>query len=106
MKIELEQKDMQAIAQEVAEMIKPLLAGCNGKGKDDDVVFDVSGLAEYLKVDKSWVYKQVSLKTIPFFKAGKFTRFRRPDIDKWVDKKTVKPIPLLSSHLRLVNSRR
>ena len=99
MKTELEQKDIQAIAHKVVEMIKPLL-DCNGKDKSDDVIFDVPGLAKYLQVDESWAYKQVSLKTIPYFKAGKYTRFRKTAIDRWIDKESVRPIP----PLRLVSN--
>lgn len=100
MKTELEKEDIQAIAREVVERINALLAN---KGKDEeDTVFNVPRLAEYLRVDKSWVYKQVSLKTIPYFKTGKYTKFKKSVIDKWIEKKTINPIP----PLRLVHNNR
>lgn len=92
MRTELENDDIKAIAQTVVEMLRPILSG-KGNSRSDDVIFDVPGLAEYLKVDDSWVYKQVSLKTIPYFKNGKYTRFRKSAIDKWIDSQTVKPEP-------------
>lgn len=94
MKFEIEPQDIEAIAQRVSEIIKPMLthhAGTNEK----DFVFDVKGLSEYLHVNPSWVYKQVSLKAIPYFKAGKFPRFRKREIDKWTESKAVRPIPSL-----------
>lgn len=90
MKSELEEKDIEAIAEKVAEKLRPVLCG---KGKDaaEDTIFDVPGLADYLKVDPSWVYKQVSFKAIPHFKNGKYTRFRKSAIDKWIDSQTISP---------------
>jgi excisionase family DNA binding protein len=96
MKIEIESQDIEAIAQRVAEIIKPMLthpAGSNEK----DTVFDVKGLGEYLHVDTSWVYKQVSLRTIPFLKAGRYTRFRKRDIERWMESQARKPIPVLKT---------
>ena len=97
MRIETEPQDIEAIAQRVSETLKPLiLRSDRGKGDDDSLqIFDVNGLAEYLQVTPSWVYKQVSLKTIPYFKVGKYLRFRRKEIDKWVETKTVRPVPAL-----------
>jgi excisionase family DNA binding protein len=93
-KFEIEPQDIQAIAQKVSELLKPLLSRIEGRD-DKDPIFDVKGLAEYLHVDLSWVYKQVSLKTIPFFKTGKYTRFRKKDIDRWIENQTARPIPTM-----------
>jgi excisionase family DNA binding protein len=94
MKIELEQQDIEAVAQKVSELLKPLLAG-NSRNEDKDTVLTPETLADYLQVDISWVYKQVSLKTIPSFKSGKYTRFKKSVIDKWIETQTVRPIPSL-----------
>lgn len=98
MKTHLEPEDIQAIAEAVTEMIKPLLSN-NARERTEDAIFTPESLAEYLQVDTSWVYKQVSLKTIPYFKSGKYTRFKKSAIDKWIDNKSVRPIP----HLKVVN---
>jgi len=86
------------IAQRVVELLRPLLPG-NGKA-EPDTIFTPETLAEYLQVDTSWVYKQVSLKAIPYFKTGKYTRFRKSAIDKWIETQTVRPL----SPLRLVKN--
>ena len=75
-------------------MLKPHLS--NNKNHEDDTIFDVKGLAAYLKMDISWVYKQVSKKTIPYFKSGKYNLFRKSEIDKWIAERTIKPVPKLS----------
>ena len=80
------------IADRVIEKLKPLLSG---NGKQDDIIFTPETLAECLQVDTSWVYKQVSLKAIPYFKTGKYTRFKKAVIDKWIETQAVRPIPPL-----------
>lgn len=90
MKIELELTDIEAIAKKVTEVIKPLIPR-TGVFQQDSVM-SVQDLCQYLKVDESWVYKQVSLKKIPFFKAGKYTRFKKSRIDRWIDENDVKPL--------------
>ena len=93
MKFEVESQDIEAIAQRISEIIKPLLL--HEKQDEKDIIFDVSGLSEYLHVNPSWVYKAISLKTIPYFKAGKFPRFRKREIDRWTESKAVRPVPSL-----------
>lgn len=96
MKFEIESQDVEAIARRVAEILKPLLthpAGSNEK----DVVFDVKGLADYLRVKESWVYQQVHTRSLPCFKMGKYPRFKKAQIDKWMESKAVRPIPALTA---------
>jgi excisionase family DNA binding protein len=95
MKSELEQEDIELIAQRVIEKLKPLLWNNGKREGGEDIIFTVESLSQYLQVDTSWIYKAVSLKTVPYFKNGKYTRFRKREIDKWIDAQTVKPIPQL-----------
>lgn len=94
MRTQLEPDDIQAIAAAVMEMLKPVLSG-NSNQIDQVIIFTPETLAKYLQVDISWVYKQVSLKTIPYFKSGKYTRFKKALIDKWIETQTVRPLPPL-----------
>ena len=75
MKIEIEPQDIEAIAQRVSDILRPTLArierGCDG-ANGSDVILDVKGLAEYLQVTSSWIYRQVSLRGISHFKVGKY----------------------------------
>ena len=100
MKLNLEREDLKSISKDVADTLKPLLKN-NKKNGDRDIVFDVKGLSGYLKVNESWVYNQVHLKTIPYFKCGKYTRFKKSNIDKWIDSETIQAVPALL----LVNNR-
>lgn len=103
MKIEVEPEDIEAIAQRVSDILRPMLAriergdGTNGS----EAILDVKGLAEYLHVTPSWIYKQASLKAIPYFKTGKYPRFRKKEVDKWIESQTTRPIP----SLKLVKTR-
>ena len=88
MRTELEQQDIEAIAQRVAEIITPVLARAS-KGKGEDTILDVQGLADYLKVDSSWIYKQVQYGSLPHTKMGKYLRFSRVTIDKHLERSTI-----------------
>ena len=101
MQIKLDQEDLKLIAREVVKTLKPLLEN-NKQSCESDPVFGVEELAAYLKVKKTWVYKQVSLKTIPHFKSGKYPRFKKSAIDRWISSETIQAVPAVS----LVNSRR
>jgi excisionase family DNA binding protein len=87
MKMALEQADIEAIA----DLLKPMIATM-GRGEQQDAIFDVLSLAKYLGVEPSWVYKQVSLKSIPYCKVGKYTKFRKKDIDKWLEARMYRPL--------------
>lgn len=78
MKVEFYPQDIEAIARQVVEAIRPMLLA--GKDKKDDAIFDVQGLADYLKVHPSWVYKNAA--NIPHFKSGKYLRLRNP---QWIN---------------------
>ena len=91
--LELPNELVDQIVTQVVERLKPMLSG---KNQTADVVYDVKELSQYLRVDKSWVYNQVHQNIIPYFKCGKYTRFRKSKIDTWIDKETVNPISLVS----------
>ena len=81
MKLEIEQEDIQTIAKEVVQALMPLLT-TNGRG--ENTIFDVKGLAEYLKVEESWVYQKIHSGELPHYKMGKYPRFRKSTIDEWL----------------------
>ena len=56
-----------------------------------ETIFDVIELSEYLRVKVTWVYKQVHLRGIPYFKCGKYVRFKKSSIDSWIEKESIKP---------------
>lgn len=94
MRSELEPQDIEAIARKVVEMLLPLIPSA----RQEDEVFDKQGLADYLKVDISWINKQIANRAIPYFHLGKYVRFKKSRIDRWVETKNVEP----SSPVRLI----
>ena len=81
------------IASQVAELLKPMLSS-NGK-PEGDTILDKKELSKYLNVPITWVDKKVSFNEIPYFKAGKYPRFKKSVIDKWIESQTVRTIPSL-----------
>ena len=84
MKTEFETQDIEAIALRVAELLKPLLSG-NGRHEAEDTIFDVKGLCDYLHASDKWIYERTHLKAIPHLKVNGLLRFRKRDIDKWLN---------------------
>jgi excisionase family DNA binding protein len=72
------------ITDKLLERLKPILS--RHEKHEDDIILDLQGLAQYLKVTPKWIYEQTHLKTIPHLKlTNKQLRFRKKDIDKWLD---------------------
>lgn len=70
------------IAEIVVRKLKPLL---DNNHPDDDLIFDVKGLCEYLKVSEKWIYERTHLNEIPYIKIKGLLRFRKKDIDRWLN---------------------
>ncbi len=83
MRAQLEPDDLQAIASKVAEILAPMIKPTKAQGGEE--LLTVEDLAAMLKTDVSWVYKQVQLKTVPYIKIGKYTRFKRSEILKHLE---------------------
>jgi|APSaa5957512535_1039671.scaffolds.fasta_scaffold370332_1 excisionase family DNA binding protein len=95
------EKLVREIAQEVAKRVKPIVVSNN----PEDVLFGVEELSKHLTVSDQWIYERVQLKEIPHIKMGKFLRFRKLEIDSWLDSKKVpamnpltKPINAIKKH--------
>jgi excisionase family DNA binding protein len=87
------QELVRQITQEVVKAITPLLR----KGTaEEDLLLTVKTLAKYLAVSDQWVYERVHSREIPFIKVGKFPRFRKSDIDLWLQTLKTSPIHVLS----------
>jgi hypothetical protein len=99
LKTELEIQDIEAIADRVIEKLKPIIGCC---GKEDDVIFDVKGLADHLKVSKAWIYTRTHLKEIPQLKICGQLRFRKKDIDKWINSYNIAAIDTHESILKAI----
>jgi len=103
MKLEIEQTDIEAIAIRVAEILKPMLSSTAGH-KEKDALLDVVQLADYLNVSKAWVYDRIRDNEIPHYKFGKYLRFRKREIDKWIETQSFKPFQSLKviKHVRRI----
>ena len=55
------------------------------------MLLDVSAAAELLGVTERFVRRLVAERRIPFYKVGKFIRFRSTDVADWVDARRIEP---------------
>lgn len=49
-------------------------------------------LADFLRISKPSVYRLIEKRTIPFCKIGGVLRFRKNDIDEYIEKSLIEPI--------------
>ena len=84
--------------------MRPLLVP--KKGEDEDAIFTPEQLAGYLQVTKQWVYERVALGEIPYAKVGKYLRFRKSAIDRWVESQSCPTSSTLSRRLQMIGEER
>lgn len=53
--------------------------------QNDDSLWDVPDVAQYLKVSESTIRAYILKRAIPFIRLGSLIRFRRAEIDAWID---------------------
>ena len=58
-------------------------------GDQDDEILTVDEVAAFLKAGKRTVYRLAANGTIPAFKLGGTWRFRRTDLNAWIESRTV-----------------
>ena len=96
---------VELIADKVVEKLKPLLSS-NGKHEAEDIIYDVQELAHYLNVSRQWIYERSHLKEIPHIKKQGLLRFRKREIDKWLDSDKVPAIHTPEKILKAIKDRR
>lgn len=87
MKTQLEKEDIQTIAIEVVEMLKPLIIN-NGKHETDDRLFNVRQLSSYIGMSTQWIYNNKS--KLPHMNINNKPLFRKSEIDTWLESFRVK----------------
>ncbi len=83
-------------AEKVFRMVRPLL--CPSSNTDE--IFDVKGLAAYLKSTEAWIREQARNGNIPCFKSGKQWKFRKRQIDKLYQSRALLPVSTASIKAR------
>ena len=83
MKIEIDNAQLiNDIVEKVVERLKPLIS--NSHDSRGDELMDVKALADYLKVKKQWVYEKTHMNILPYYKVGKYPRYKKSKIDEWL----------------------
>ncbi len=86
MNLELSPEELErladTLARKVAEKLEPLL---KSHGQEKDTIFTVDTLSESLHISKNKIYNMTHLKQTPHFKVGRELRFRKKEIDAWLE---------------------
>jgi hypothetical protein len=94
MQVTLTEEWINRIADAVAQRIRPVEPQKN----DSDMIFDVKGLADYLKSTEAWVRDQARNGNIPCFKSGKYWKFHKRQIDRVYQSRAL--IPVSTANIR------
>jgi len=52
----------------------------------DETFIDIKDLEKRTKLPRSWWYSQVSRGYVPYYKCGKYLRFKISEVDAWLEK--------------------
>jgi predicted DNA-binding transcriptional regulator AlpA len=88
LKAELETGDIEAIAQRVVELLKPLISG-NGKREAEDRYLNVKQLSDYTGMSTQWIYNNI--RHLPHINLNRKPLFKKSDIDQWLEQFRIKP---------------
>ena len=102
MKAEMQIDSSELASEIVSAVLKELKPLISDMRQEEEILFSVESLAEYLSVSKQWVYDRVSLNEIPHIKMGKFPRFKQSAIDKWLDSQRIPAVSQLTSKLKVI----
>lgn len=83
MKIELSEQEIDALANKLVTRILPLL---KEQLNTQDEILSLEEACNFLKCKKSWLYKAVQQRKIPAIKTGKYLKFSKKELEKWLRK--------------------
>jgi len=94
--------DSEAFVDEIVRRVTKALKPRTIVGKsDEEALYTVESLAKFLEVSPQWVYARVQFNEIPHFKVGKLCRFRKVEINRWLDSHKVPAVNPLSKTMRM-----
>lgn len=93
-------QSIKAIAEQTADMVfervmhrlPAIMASLN----KEESIFDVKGLASYLKTTDAWIREKARAGELPSFKSGKTWKFHKRQIDKLYQSRAFLPVSTVS----------
>ena len=76
------EQNLMPVARALAELVK----------KEPTAAFGIEEAAAYIGCEPGTLRVWVSRRKVPHLKVGRLVRFRRKDLDKWLDSKLVRPL--------------
>lgn len=64
-----------------------------------DKMMTINELAEFLSVSRHTIYGWTSMRSLPYYKLGRTVRFRKKDIEAWLEKQKVEQYRIKEGHL-------
>ena len=84
MKIEIDNTQLiNDIVERVVEKLKPLISNPHDSSSDELMDVQERWLI-ILRLKRQWVYEKTHMGIIPYYKVGKYPRYRKSKIDEWL----------------------
>ena len=72
------------------------------KEKDLREFLTIDEVSEYLGIKKSSLYSKVERQEIPYYKVGRLVRFKKSDVDLWMEESKVETLDLQERAKRIL----
>lgn len=79
--IQFTEQELEELANKLADK---LFVKLKERLNQEEELLTLEQACDYLKCNKSWLYKKVQQKEIPFVKVGKYLRFKKKELDRWM----------------------
>lgn len=80
------------------------LEPCQGSNEENSSLLNVPDIAGYLKVQRSTIYSLVETKQIPHYRVGRQIRFKKPEIEKWLEERKEPAVDVKTVTKRVIGS--
>lgn len=76
------EEEIRQLANEISKLILPEIK----KAIVQDEILTFKEACKFLKCNKGWLYQKVRFNEIPHIKTGKYLKFSKRDLVKWLEK--------------------
>jgi len=81
-----------------------VLEACQSSNEEDSSLLDVHDIARYLKVQRSTIYSLTETKQIPHYRVGRQIRFKKPEIEKWLEERKEPAVDAIVEARKVIRS--
>lgn len=82
------EEELEALAEKIAHRLFVKLNTLLNNKEDEILSFDEA--CRFLKCNKGWLYEKVRFNKIPYVKTGRYLKFKKSELLKWIERNSTK----------------